>query len=476
LKAQNYIAQYIISKLDSPDTIIKEVYSIETNGVHQRKGTYFFRAGQTIIWPAGKESAVELKLKPLSQEFVFDCDKYCEGTATAGMVKLIGLAPGVGRVAFSHALSGVMRSLFIEAGITPCTILQVVGEFNSLKTTYIPFLTQMYDRHIKIKPATRLNSTKNYIERLLHKNVDNTVIIDDYRKEEKGNNQNQATFEQIIRIMGDCEGKGRMIGNTPTEHSPNCIVITLGEDAYGDKSTASRSLIVNLTERIDPVKLHEIQSNETLLPSTFLYYYLQWIIDNREMICGFFKESLTEFREFHFDIKLRLRETFFVLNSSWLLFLQYCVEKGFTDTDDAEELLDDFQKHLKFLVFQQHNRSVQGLANAPNKVDYLKLIQTLYEQKRFRIAGSKKEFRKWEHDGLLKDNCLCLLSDNLLEKVRREIPAAALDNVIDALYERGALDCGNAKDKKYTKQIGFGSDGNRKNIRFYHILLSKLKQ
>jgi hypothetical protein len=471
-KAQRYIAQHILSVLDSSESEPEKVYEIETNGFHERENVRFFRAGQTIICPAGKKNALNLKLKSLPQKFTFDVRRYSESEATAGTVKLIGLCPSVGQVIFSHMISGVTRPLFIEAGITPCSVPQVIGEFNSFKTTYVSLLTQMYDRDGQIKPVTRLNSTINFIEDVLHANVSNCIIIDDLHPADSGGavRKNSATLEELIRIAGDSRGKGRMDGKSAVGRDPRCSVIAIGEMPFGEGSTASRSLIVPLQERIDPVKLHECQS-EPLLLSTWMYYFLQWVVDNYSQICDLIKDLLTDFRGFVFNVKPRLKETYFCLNTSFLIFLQYSVERGLTTSYDADELLTNYQRHLKLLIVQQNARAIRNTDSIHGDVSYPRLIKSLYERKHFHVAGSRESFNEREHDGLIKDDCLCLLSDNLMKKVKKEVPTAILDSIIDSLSSIGALATGNGKDKKRTKQIRIRG----KNVRFYFIPLDRLK-
>lgn len=71
--------------------------------------------------------------------------------AFEGVAELISLAPGVGWILLAHTISGIIRSSFVSAGITPSTIIMIVGETGMHKSSYVPLITQLYDRGKGIK-------------------------------------------------------------------------------------------------------------------------------------------------------------------------------------------------------------------------------------------------------------------------------------------------------------------------------------
>jgi len=503
-KAGRYLEDMIREALE--DAPRKSKYILTKLGIHNIEDTIIYCAGSLFVQASGVsgmtnagvgmavnndadagaydiESPFDIELGSFSQRLAIDLDRYPEKDAIAGMIKLIDLNPDVGRTLIAHTISGLMRSVYLAVGITPRTVLKVAGDKGMFKTTYTSFMTQLYDREKKddIKPATRLNASPPFIEKILHEYRDSVVVLDDLHPSEIKEiaKKNETTLEEMIRRIGDGTGRGHMRGNKRVEQPPNCNVIITGEYIYGKGSTAARMLVVELKEVIDSVELQECQ-DEPLLVSTFFYYFILWYVSNYHEIQKSLSEWLNDFRgrASLIGVNARLNETFFCLNTGFAMFLQYCFERDFISDEEAEETLYSFQELLVELIYAQHERIERsddigsGMTSKSNMLD---IIRQLYKGNKFHLSVNAQSFVEGEHDGVIhcmkrgtiRNSYLCLRSDRLEPKVRLLIPDIDINHIIKDLWSKGALET----DKKgMTKQLN-----GARNKRFLWIPLSKLR-
>jgi len=99
-------------------------------------------------------------------------------------------------------------------------------------------------------------------------------------------------------------------------------------------------------------------------------------------------------------------------------------------------------------------------------VNYLKVISSLYLDKRLRLVKSSKDFVINEHDGIVHKNHLYLRSNKLMSHIRSLDNTAELNNVLNYLDSQGALHTG--KDSKSRKIAG-------SKLRFYVLRIAKLQ-
>ena len=132
---------------------------------------------------------------------------------------------------------------------------------------------------------------------------------------------------------------------------------------------------------------------------------------------------------------------------------------------DAKSLHHSFLSLLTGLVQAQDERVKQSNFSEPDTIDYLARIRKMYQDGRFSLADSAKQFTR-VHDGLIHDGCLCLRGENFRKKVCKSLSVTNYNDVLDTLEANGALKRSN--DKR-TIQI-YGTGG----MRFYAIPLEKL--
>jgi hypothetical protein len=465
-KARRIISDHIHSLI--PSATVENVYLISEMGIHCIKDTIFYRAGNRIICAPEEEGKIDLTLHPLAYDLEIDSERYTERDAVVGIISLLKLRPNTGRVLLAQTLCGIMRSAFISAGITPVAVLQDIGTTGALKTTYDSFLTQIYNRCNDIKPASSLNATLPAIEIILHENRNSVVILDDVHPAEAKEimRKNELTLEEITRRIGNGTGRQHKNGKKLVNYMPQCSVIVTGEYAYGKGSTAARTLVVDFKEPIDSVELDKLQQ-EPLVISTFYFYLIRWYVSNYDAIIELLKMRRIAFREYELNVHLRIKGTYFCLCTAYSLFLQYCVEQGFVTVGDAEELHFDFCDILTELVYRQNERvGLDGNAPSPH-LDYLHLVRTMYQKDIFKLSSSDKTFHADEHDGFVKDGCLCLRGESLQKNIRKHVPDSNILEIANSLKELNALNIGTDR----TARQNFACGGKR----FYHIYLEKLR-
>jgi hypothetical protein len=465
-RSERYLASII--KFALPDAQLATQTRITQLGTSSVKGVHVYNAGGRLIRPPDMDSEIEVIVEP--SQFNLAVGNYTERQAATGMMKVVNLGLYAGKVMLAHTLLYLMRALYVAAGVIPCCILFLVGLTGTKKTTLSAFITQLYDRDKGIARPTRLNTTIAAFEAILYEKNDCSIVLDDLFPADSGQTKRkqEQTLIELVRIIGDSSGKARMSGKQVVKGQPSCGVIVTGEYIIGSGSDAARLLPVSFTTPIDNRKLHESQ-REPLIMSTFYEYYIQWFITNYNNILDWLKAKLAEFRKVDIGVHPRLHETLFCLSTSYLLFLRYCNEKGLTPSARIQSEYRSFRDHLTSLVKEQDKRVKQSGDAKTDQTNYLELVRMIFNGKGFRLAKSIKPFGKKgpeTHDGLIYDGCLCLRGTKLVEKARKYVPAASLNDIIEDLIAQDALKTG----KERTIQI-YGCGGKR----FYAIPLKKLR-
>lgn len=449
--------------------------NIEKMGIQHTDASVIYIAGDRVITRSSdKEVKQECRGGDSNHKHKLDIDLGIKPQdAFKGMKELISLSPEIGRLLVAQAISGISREVFLRARFTPCTILFIKGKSNMLKSHYIPHLTQLYDRGTDIRAATRFNSSNRFIEDLLCEYDECTVIIDDLHtaESERIKRSNECTAEEIIRRVSDDTGRGHKEGNELVQKKFQGNVIFIGEYSIGKGSTNSRMLIAELTIRPDGTILDKYQRHKPLLVSTFYYYYIQWYVDNYKEIYNEIDKRITEFRETNTESHIygRLLDAQLYLQTSYMIFLEFCRDSGFITQEDALDEFSYFRDQLISLILAQQTRSEQD-ESKPQEINYLKLIRKLYKKGKFRLADSAETFCKDKHDGLIYYECLCVRRESLEKKLHKILPDVKIDEVTKSLEAQNAL---KVVDKRTVKISTLNKEAGA--IRFCAIWLSKLK-
>lgn len=465
-KAQDYIANLIRKGLlNAP---IEYRYLLDRMGIHFIHKKIVFVAGDRVV-TRSSDNAVALNIKSGVLPFKLDIDpNLSPQEAFDGMKQLIRLSPEIGRILVAHVISGIIRAAFKEAGLTPCSVLVIVGKTGMLKSHYVPHMVQLYNRNDEIRAVTRFNSTKRFIEDILYDYSECTAVIDDlHTAESKGiKRSNEATAEEIIRRISDDTGRGHKEGNALVQKKFRGNVVFIGEYSIGKESTVPRALVVNLTIPPNSSILDKYQRHQPLLVSTFYYYFIEWYVERFNDIRDEIDNRLTNFREISTTgIHLRLKDTQFYLQTSYSLFLDFCKNSNFITEEDAKDEYLDFGRQLVTLIQAQQARMC-FTGGMQKKINYLKLIKKLYKSNGFQLVGNVKKFDRDKHDGLIYYDCLCLRGKKLDKRIRKEVRGFSHNDMINDLLTHDAL---KLVAKKNTIQIS-----SLNGLRFYAIWLDVL--
>lgn len=440
--------------------------NVDKVGLIHYNGTIgFVIGGEGVITPSHNNSFPVCRLNNVSLNLDFDKNISIIDTIE-GMVELVSLCSGIGWLLLDHTLSGIMREAFVIAGIIPETILMIVGKSGMLKSSYVPQITQIYNRNEGVKANTRFNSSKRFIEDTLSMYRHCTVVIDDLHTASTSSikRQNEATAEEIIRRISDNVGRGRKNGDKSVQQYFEGNVVFIGEYTVGAESTIPRVLVAEMTKKPDGVILDKYQRLQPLLVPTFYKYFIQWYVDNFEVICEIISDRLSQFRSLDVLpwIHGRLRDALFCLQMSHMIMLEYCLENDFIKKNIAMESFANFELYVTSLIIAQQNR-FSSQNKCSTDINYLSIIGELYHSGAFKLAKNMEEFDSSKHDGIVHYDCLCLRKEcferSICQRCGRDIKS-----LIAYLKFQGALKMGK---KGNTIQIKGGK-------RLYAIYLDKL--
>lgn len=467
-KVNEHLANII--RLQLKDATLEKTTIVDRVGTQFVEGIPMACEGSELIWPDGLGDKPNVIFEPLPNiRLVFDPD-CSEQEADAGMKRIIDLTPEAGRIVFSQHMLYLQRAAFMAAGVTPKCVVFLHGYTGSKKTTYASF-QQLYNRDEPLEPKVRFNASLPAVTRLLYEKDDDIFVIDDFFKSGASdvNRQQEKTLFEIVRIIGDGIEPARVRGKEVANKPPKRGVLITGEIYIGASSDAARIFPVHITTPIDDDKMSECQ-REPLMLSTFYRYYIKWFITNFDAIVSLIKEWLTMYRSTKTGIHARIQETQFCLEAAYKLYLTYREEKGFISSETSLADYGSYYHQLRAIAIEQNARvnQHQSESGKPVKIDYLALIRSMYNDKRFRLVDKAKWFDKDEHDGVIHGEYLYLRRERLIAKIRSFERSADLGDVIESLKKQQALKTSKGGN---TRQI-HGCNGN---FRFFAIPLSKLR-
>jgi hypothetical protein len=389
-----------------------------------------------------------------------------EREAVAGMMAVVNLIPNAGRIILAQMLLYLMRKVYEDVWKSPRVCIFLWGKTGTKKSTMSAYLTQLYDRSKGIMSLPRLNSSIPAAVNIIYQKSDCVVVLDDLfpADSNKIKNQQEETLFEITRIIGDGIQPGRMKGNKLTLDPATNGVLFIGEYLIGTGSDAARLLPVLMTPP-DGEKLKPFQ-DQPLLVSTFYYGFIKWFIENYYKIQNSLKKWSQRYTNTNLGVHDRLKETHFFLNTAYSLFLQYCLDRGFTTTDKAKAQRQSFEDLLTDLVREQDKRVKQSKNSKVEKVDSYKLIRALNKSDSFCLAKNIKRYNYEpdKYDGLIHNELLCLRSENLLQKFQSMGYSNTLGDIRSSLIANNAIKL-DSEGKNY--KIG--------KSRFYGIYLNKLR-
>ena len=477
-KAEKYLAHIIRYMLNNENLKTVQYQQIDTVGWHKikifdRDNIYGCYDGEQLILPQAIEEDMRERIRPKESDWVLKSDKerYTEQESVAGVIKVLSLNRSAGLPIFAFILAALLKSIFRECGIILKFVLYVCGLKDRLKTAYTSVLYPITRRiDGKSKPLIQFNSSTYSIDNLLNDYPDFPIILDNvYMSEDNDINRRiKKTFEEAAQSMGDDAGKSK----AGKEYNPSASIIAIGEnDGLGNPSTIARYFTIPFGDDLrNPDKqaiLHKYQ-NDPLIISTFYSYFLQWVTNNIDDIKAGITSLLTDFREISNSVNIspKLRERYFILLTSYMLFLKYCKSKDFFTNVEIKQLKKSFSDLLIRLCNRHNETIIEKEASEKNNEDYgdfLRLIKYWYRNDEFDVADSEDDKDLKNKEALIYDGCLCLRTKPLMEKINKSFPKAKLNHVIALLVTKKVL---KSDSDRNTAKI--------KGIRFLKIPLDKL--
>ena len=477
--AQRHIADYIRERLPSAEP--KKQYRLKRLGVHIIEGEAVFCTGGEVIRPPHDGNDDRPAIEPDSLPYTLDVDPdLSDEEVAAETFELISLLPDVGRILWAYNLLCLMWELYKVAWKVPRFCLFIHGLTSSYKTTLSAFISQVYNRGKDLDNPLRLNSSIPKAVELIYEKDHCAIILDDLFPADSSQikRKQEETLSEVSRIIGDGVKPGRVKGCDKSMGPPTVGVIFTGEYLIGTGSTAARLLTIEVAPPSEETRqrLVDFINDKPLVISTFYRNFIRWVISNYDgaqeslKACWNVYSKLDFAAHYGMDVHGRLRETHYYLNTAYVMFLQYCSEKGFILEDDAEALRQSFLDLLTDLVLEQEGLVKQGKLLKPEiKVDYLAYIRKLYMDGTFKLAPSAKKFNAKVHDGVIHLGCLCLYGERFREVF--DTANVNLDEVLDDIESQGALQLQSRKGNR-TIQIYISKEEKR---RFYAIKLTHLK-
>ena len=353
--AAKEMAYYI--KSQSKEVGVKRIHLFSELGWHMVNDRHFYCAGSTIIGACPENYKVSEELKKYNFEFdstmsEMECIKH--------ILQLMSVNQKVCSVVFMTGMLGVLRQLFLDAGVNIPCCFYLFGASQTRKTAVSNFATALYNRsnlkNLSGISTLRVSSTEFKTEECVAALKDATFILDDLFKEK--DNRTLRDYERRVRnIIRDFADNSPRT-TTRSSHKNNSQIIITAEYLLKSKTDVGRLMVLEVTEPIDSKRL-DICQKTPLGVSSFYYHFIKWVAEKYEDIVEDIIRQFAIFRESsvnHLFGYERLYEQSFLLKYVFGLFLTYAKEVGYNIIDRqtaekefAEVLHEHFCKQIRII-------------------------------------------------------------------------------------------------------------------------------
>lgn len=390
--------------------------------------------------------------------------------------KLFYGSPSEGRIALLYFFTGLIRTLYREAGIPVDFVLYIYGEQQNRKTTLAKLTNNLYNRDtdmdFSVRTVAKTSSTT--AEKLISIFKDTTLILDDVSL--TGNRTYQQTqenvMEAVVRMLGNRARKSSNSGNSVKEYFPNSNVIITGE--YLPKfppSTLSRMLIMNVKQPIDSRWLEEL-GREPLMLSTIAYMFISWIqadyVKHVNYIRNLYQQQF-ENRNKQKDVQGRIWDHGFVLTCTSYLLKSFRSNRGYImfiyhESEKSDLVVWELMKKQQMLM--------QDLALKSSPKDFCRAFAELYVGKKLKFADKSKDrdYAADYFDGFIRDKkIICMKTAVLCKKMQDyyKDTSITIQEVTKQFRGNRFLITDNSMHSKSTKKVN--------NVRYLHISKGAVK-
>ncbi|MCC5910071.1 MAG: DUF927 domain-containing protein [Clostridiaceae bacterium] len=285
-----------------------------------------------------------------------------------------------------YAHLSIMRSIFIDAGITPSFLLWVYGTTGSAKTSISKIFFNIFNRS-KDYISASFKDTKAAIENKAFEQKDCTLLIDDLHPTdctaEKKHMESLARY--VLRIYGDNISKSRMTNTMKQqrEFPPRGMAVITAEYAIGGESTISRYIGLEIERgKVEFPLLTKLQK-KPLFFSTHMYYFIQWLSENYQYIKEHIQNRFSFIRdkyiqEFRHN---RLTEALAILIITVEIYVEYGVNLGVINKGDDIEIIKSWTESI-IKTIKNHDKA---MINEDPGIMYLQALNELIGTGRCRL-------------------------------------------------------------------------------------------
>lgn len=356
---------------------------------------------------------------------------------------------------FLVAHLGPMFELFKAAGCLIRFVTVLVGPSGSLKTAVVTCLYNLFDKYGNAPVASFLD-TVVYIEQTIAKSIGCVQIIDDLRPPVTASESGliAAKAEQIFRIFGDSNSKGRSSPNlqqriTP---APSCCGLITGEDIFGSNSSLLRCLILRIDKGdFDGSLLRMFQDNPLIL-QTHMHHFLHYCGLEGDAIVRYIQNEFPRQRElFSQSIREpRLVDTAAILQVMAQILLNYAGTIGAFTGNHLSELKTSFQQAIlnAVVLSEASSREMNPVAM------YLRALFDMVQNGAVVLAPSSGDYRSAEHTGYVRDGCWWLRNRDIYPKVTQYWHRMGVTfplkerNILSMMADNGIIETDYEKTKK----------------------------
>lgn len=353
---------------------------------------------------------------------------------------------------FSYLILGLLRSLFMEAGVPPKFCLFLVGENQSYKTTVASFGCAIYNRCDDVEyHLHNLTGSEAKLMQVLDQEKDMVSIIDDLNRCDSKSVERlqEQKISNLIRVAANNVGRYTM----HRQYDINGQVLFCGEYALKNQSTNNRLIAISFEKGdILKEKLSSFQKKYSDL-GLFVEDFINWAAEKYDDILHWIYNEYQDFRDSRDKQECyqeRLATNYHCLDSAYYIACQYFNNRNIDIPVSAAMfrtmLENNMQSQIEMLEMDGRDQE-----------DYVKEIYVALREHYDELVFEKKpKNRVWRKDifyNKTKD-LICIPANQLTDLERqysgREVTAYNIISQFDIL---GLLDKDDNKQKCRTKKV-----------------------
>ena len=381
----------------------REITRLDRLGWHNISGTHVYCAGSEVITgdSAGDRFRVDNALRN-SYRFVYDDTADAEA-CWRYIKQMMDIQPGVTDVIVLTGLLGILRQLFLDAGIPVQLVLYVFGKTQSQKTTFVKLATMLYDRDRvnsdNLSGCMRVTSTPAALHNAADECKDTAFLLDDLCAEEDTPDyrKEQAAAYKLLRSAAD----GEPPSTAHQYRKFNCqLIITAEKEFFQKPSDRGRILEVPISEPLaQNGLLSEIQKTP-LLYASFCRHFIAYLCENYEERVKVLQYQYESFRgsgNGRFSKYCRYADAYFTLTETARILLAFASEIGAVPQEAAKSLIEYYMQMLQKLVnWNSEQLDSCQTYKVPRKPNLSSIILSLYRQQKLKAADEKHIFASTE--------------------------------------------------------------------------------